>query len=390
MHKKIKAPKVKEIFHTKDGETYKYFMVVWYDRSGKRQRKQFNNRQEAALFASETHTAMLNDGASRRILSTILAEPVLRKCESAIERLGNKYGLDEVVEFFLKHHREASFKISMEEASVQFLGSQEGRMREASLHEFRRTLRAFTTQTGNPNVDEITHDTVERYMQSLRAKDGVNAAAPKTLNNNRKSLMRFFNWCIEKPQKFIEINPLADIKALTIEKGDVETMSSQKVADLMRYVEGFKGGSLVRYFALAIFAGVRPHGEMGRLNKKDSAIDLDNGVIKIAGSVAKMGDSRQIEIQPNLRQWLTKYQGPIFPKGSSRDITAIRAQFELCEAKHHDVMRHTFISNHVQAFDSFAQTAIQAGNSETIIRKHYFNVTSKAEALKFWQIAPAA
>jgi hypothetical protein len=390
MHRKIKPPKVKEIHHSKDGETYKYFMVVWYDRSGKRQRKQFTTRQEAALFASETHTAMLNDGASRRILSTILPEPVLRKCELAVERLGNKYDIGECVEFFLKHFRDPSFKISMQEASIQFLGSQEGRIRKASMDEFRRTLRAFTAQTGNPFVHDITHDTVERYMQSLRAKDGVNAAAPKTINNNRKSLMRFFNWCIEKPQKFIEVNPLADIKALTIEKGDIETISSDKVADLMRYVEGYKGGSLVRYFALAIFGGVRPHGEMNRLAEKDSAIDLDNGVIKIAGSVAKMGDSRQIEIQPNLRQWLTKYEGPIFPKGSSRDITAIRAKFELCEAKHHDVMRHTFISNHVQAFDSFAQTALQAGNSEQIIRKHYFNVTSKAEALKFWQIAPSA
>jgi hypothetical protein len=113
-------------------------------------------------------------------------------------------------------------------------------------------------------------------------------------------------------------------------------------------------------------------------------------VIKIAGSVAKMGDSRQIDIQPNLRLWLTRYEGPIFPKGSARDITAIRKQFGMCEDKHHDVMRRTFISNHVQAFDSFAQTALQAGNSEQIIRKHYFNVTSKAEALKFWQIAPGS
>jgi integrase len=227
-------------------------------------------------------------------------------------------------------------------------------------------------------------------MQSLRAKDGVNAAAPKTLNNNRKSLMRFFNWCIEKPQKFIEVNPLSDIKALRIEKDDIETMSTEKVADIMRYVETFKGGSLVRYFALAIFAGIRPHGEMNRLDEKLTAIDLENGVIKPSPAMTKTGDGRQIDIQPNLRQWLTKYEGPIFPKGSSRDITAIRKQFGLCEEKHHDVMRHTFISNHVQAFDSFAQTALQAGNSEQIIRKHYFNVTSKAEALKFWQIAPSA
>jgi hypothetical protein len=53
-----------------------------------------------------------------------------------------------------------------------------------------------------------------------------------------------------------------------------------------------------------------------------------------------------------------------------------------------DVMRHTFISNHVMAFGSFAETAIEAGNSETVIRKAYFNRVSRADAQRFWQIAP--
>src|SRR5260370_30983099 len=146
--------------------------------------------------------------------------------------------------------------------------------------------------------------------------------------------MRFFNWCIEKPQKFIEVNPLSDIKALRIEQGEIETMSAAKVEELMRYVEAFKGGSLVRYFALAIFSGIRPDGELNRLAEKLSAIDLDNNVIKLTPAMAKTSSGRQIDIQPNLRVWLEKYDGEIFPTGSARDITAIRKQFGLCEDKH--------------------------------------------------------
>jgi hypothetical protein len=52
-------------------------------------------------------------------------------------------------------------------------------------------------------------------------------------------------------------------------------------------------------------------------------------------------------------------------------------------------MRHTFISFHIGAFRSKADTALQAGNSETVIDTHYLNIPTKAEAKVFWKIAPA-
>jgi hypothetical protein len=45
---------------------------------------------------------------------------------------------------------------------------------------------------------------------------------------------------------------------------------------------------------------------------------------------------------------------------------------------------------HLMAFDSLAQAAIQSGNTEAIIREHYLNVSTKADALKFWGIVPEA
>jgi hypothetical protein len=53
------------------------------------------------------------------------------------------------------------------------------------------------------------------------------------------------------------------------------------------------------------------------------------------------------------------------------------------------VLRHTFISMHVAKFRSMGDTALQAGNSEAIIKKHYLNLVSPEEADAFWQIVPA-
>jgi len=53
------------------------------------------------------------------------------------------------------------------------------------------------------------------------------------------------------------------------------------------------------------------------------------------------------------------------------------------------VMRHTFISMFVARFRSMGEAALQAGNSESIIRKHYLDLKSKEEAEQFFSIRPA-
>lgn len=55
----------------------------------------------------------------------------------------------------------------------------------------------------------------------------------------------------------------------------------------------------------------------------------------------------------------------------------------------HDVLRHTFISMFVAKFRSMGEAALQAGNSESIIRKHYLDLKSKEESEQFLGIVPA-
>jgi len=65
----------------------------------------------------------------------------------------------------------------------------------------------------------------------------------------------------------------SDVKTFKLEKGDIHVMDIGTCERLMRYVETFNGGELVPYFAIALFAGVRPSfkGELGKLAKKENA-----------------------------------------------------------------------------------------------------------------------
>jgi hypothetical protein len=44
---------------------------------------------------------------------------------------------------------------------------------------------------------------------------------------------------------------------------------------------------------------------------------------------------------------------------------------------------------HVAKFRSMGEAALQAGNSESIIRKHYLDLKTPAEAEEFFSIMPA-
>jgi hypothetical protein len=51
-------------------------------------------------------------------------------------------------------------------------------------------------------------------------------------------------------------------------------------------------------------------------------------------------------------------------------------------------MRHTFLSMFVSKFRSIGEAALQAGNSEAIIRKHYLDLKDASEADRFFGIFP--
>src|SRR5208283_3788435 len=149
-----------------------------------------------------------------------------------------------------------------------------------------------------------------------------------------------------------------------------------------------EGGQLVPFFALCLFAGIRPcvrNGEILKLRRED--INLDTGVIHVEPEVSKVRMKRNVTIQPNLAAWLRAYpleRFPIVPPNLQHTRAVVAKKFDLSQ----DVMRHTFVSMFVAKFRSMGEAALQAGNSESIIRKHYLDLKSAAEAERFWDILP--
>jgi integrase len=167
------------------------------------------------------------------------------------------------------------------------------------------------------------------------------------------------------------------------------TLSAAQVGELMNYCETFEDGRWVPYFALCLFAGIRPSipdGEIARLKPED--VCLDAGIIHISAEVSKVREPRKIAIQPNLAAWLRAYPLGKFPIIVRVNFHRRREKFNERFNLTHDVLRHTFISMFVAKFRSIGEAALQAGNSESIIRKHYLDLKSTKEAEEYFGIMP--
>ena len=240
-----------------------------------------------------------------------------------------------------------------------------------------------------PSVHDIGSPDVEAFLRSLRSKDGTGAASRKTWNNSRADLHAFFAWCADPRRRWCASNPATSISKFKLGRGVPEILTVAQSRDLMHYVADFEGGALARYFALALFGGLRtgPDGELVKLSRHGNRlklIDLARGVIHIQPEISKTHQYRQITIRPALHQWLTRFGGEILPPNSDRLVKHIRAKFSLG----HDVLRHTFFSFLVGAEGSVERAALEGGNTESILRRHYLNTSTATEAADFWQILP--
>lgn len=354
---------------------------------GDRVRKNFKDKQEALAEKSalEIHTAQADSGM--RSTGTFLTDEQLREAEALFLRTKDKpRTLTFYVDYAFENYQEPTSTKPLANALTEYLAHRtaehgRGLISDAQLSTIRKHTERLKKFFPRVLVSDLTAERVTAYCARGNAM-------LKTHNNRRGILSTFLKFSHAKG--WIAANPIDKVPHYRIahKRGTAPTLNAVQSAALMDYVENYHGGILVPFFALALFAGVRPDYRNGELAKlRADAVNLETGVIHIEPDVSKVDMKRNITIQPNLDAWLRAYPLEKYPpivKNICRLRTRIGKQFGLS----HDVLRHTFISMHVAKFRSMGDTALQAGNSEEIIRKHYLDVKSRSEAEAFFSIMP--
>lgn len=399
--------KLKKASRSQHGYTYHFFLVEGVDGTGARIRKNFKDEEEARSFATANVERIANGKDLKKAISTDLEPEQIAQAENAFRRLRGRYSLDEVVEYYLRHFQAPETEITLTKARTKFLeGKEREGLRERSVYQLERTLSQFADfiaarlkevegKARECMVHEISAGDVEAFLTSLKAKDGIHQAKFGTWNNYRNDASSFFAWCSDKKRRWCSGNPASEThryshKLVHEQRPEPDVLTPEQVEALLAHVATFKAGAYARFFALLLFAGLRPTEalKLARHEKREELIDLDCGEILLPAEITKTKRKRIITILPNLRKWLETFSGETLPeKNVDRDLKDIRRMFKLS----HDVCRHSWFTYFVAKFDSFAKAAKEGGNSEQIVKEHYESPAKRRgeQAKRFWSLAPS-
>lgn len=317
----------------------------------------------------------------------------------AIRRLKTKYpdaNLAVAVDWLVSNYRPPKNSLTLAVALEHYLADAARRHDTGSLSkpQFERIGYAMTQLevhfgSEEPLANLTTARLQEFLKETTRAKDGSAAFSNKTWVNRRGYLTAFAEYC--RQEGWLETNPASGIrnfKKKDLAKPPPAIMSVDQAVKLMTYLETYENGRLVPFYALCLFAGIRPDWDNGEISKiRPEHFDLPNRQLKLPGEITKTHKPRITVLQPNLVKWLRAYpldQLPITFKGLETIHVRARRHHKLG----HDVLRHTYCSMLVGKFRSVADTALQAGNSESVMWSNYLNLVPEAKAKKFWQIVP--
>lgn len=378
-----------------DSKGYTSYLVQGWKENDKWQRKQFKDRPDAERYAAIKRVEMENQGRAQRMVLSPLTDDQHEEALQAYDRLGGTYTLADAVEFFLKHHRPPEFTIRLRSALKLFLDEKErDGLRPRTQQALKASIERFIKSVDDPWTHEVTHQQVEAYLRGLRSADGQKKASKKFWNNTLNDLKGFFAWSAiadnTTNRPFTFENPAVTVRAYDARQVREEQSARPITTDLARVQRIFsllyrwRGGAMVRYFSLAYFAGIRPMEILRMSGRESELINLKTRIITIPANVSKTRYERHVTISDNLAAWLEAFPPPLTCANFGRMLTAVKQHFKIT----HDEARHSFISYHVAAHRSLGDAALQAGNSESIIKRHYLNLHPREEGGQFFRIVP--
>lgn len=379
-----------------DSKGYSSHRVQGWKEDGKWMRKQFKKRADAERFVALKRVELENKGRAQQMVLSPLNQQQLDSAVRAYDLLGDTYSLDEAVEYFLENHRPPDFQINLKDGIKLYRDERErDGVRDRTIKQTNSVLSMFTVEADNCMVHKVTPQKIESFLRGLRAKDGKSPAKRKTWNNYRNDLNHFFRWCSTKDKAtnrpWTFTNPVESVryfkaKQIAEQRDDVVTTEVEDVVRMFSTLMRWRDGVLVKPYALAFFAGIRPDGELRKLAPlAKKLINLRTRRISIPAHVSKTSTARMVNISENLAVWLKAYSDkPIIPTNWDRLNKRFRAHFGLT----HDETRHSFVSYYVAKHRSVGDAALQAGNSESVVHEHYLDLRTMEEGTEFFGITP--
>lgn len=373
---------------------------------GKGSRLYFENLEDAKIKAKQLAIEHRNKGVEAIDFPTELRVEAAA-CHALLKPHG--VSLRQAVDHYLaylkdENHRNSSRRVR--ECIDDYLALREmqrktGELADHTIREIRTRMKQFKAAWGEMPIMAITRPVVKEYFDNQQAV----GMKPRSRMNIRANLTSFFNHCLERG--WIDHSPCVRIK-IKIPDHEVSILTSEQAKGLLKAAsEDGHADKMVPYFAVCLFAGLRPNEAM---QLDWSRIRFEDGRIEILAHTSKIRRRRWAKIEPNGLEWLRPYKktsglivGGISSVTWKRHFNSIRVAAGLRHDPKiksegaprrngkiwgQDVMRHSFASYWLATHKNAPALAEIMGNIVPIIRKHYESTVLEGVAKAFWEILP--
>ena len=378
------------IYRTESNGRVRYMLSFYRD--GRRMRKMFNDlesaKKEALFVAQRIQSGMqhVTDLKPHERDSFKAAVAMLEKTGiplvAAIEdytrarELAGTESLAAMAAEYGQHFRKVVRKVTIPVVVAEMLlhREQDGASK-VYLGQLKTTLNRFAAKFPGEILDATSQE-IDAWLRSL----GV---APGTRNSMLRCIKVFFSFARSRNYLPEERNTAADsVRLVKNVSNDYSIFTPEQMETILHNAPP----RLIPILAIEAFSGVRV-AELRRLDW--AAVDLDRRIIELRADQAKTASRRVVPITENLAAWLAPLERKgkvVATKNLYVDMTALTRALKIEWPR--NVLRHSFISYRIASVKSADQVALEAGNSPSIIFKHYRELTTESEADKWFGILP--
>jgi integrase len=347
--------------------------------TGKRQQLFFASQAEAKIQCNLLKVRRSNFGDSMGAMTPVrIAEA--SESYKLLEPFG--IGLLEAVRSYVESAQVRTGSVTLGEAFDRFAES-----KQFKSPKYQKEIR-LAKATFDPLLDckvcDIGHDDLEPLLSGLSAS--VRNAKLRRLRSVFNLALRR-KWAKENPVSALDF---ADTPREEVQMFPVETVQRMLTHALENDLE------FLPYRVFAFFCGIRPEGELERLDWAD--VRLAEKLVVLRAEVTKTRRKRFIELSDNAIEWLLEYQarggrmiGPVVPWPEHVRERKHRRNYRAVGIKKwiQQGARHSYCSYWLAMYKDVNKLVLQSGhtNADTMWTRYHAGVT-EAEAVNYWAIRP--
>jgi integrase len=288
------------------------------------------------------------------------------------------WSVADAIKFTLEHLRRESTSVSVAEAITQLLTfkKEHSKAGETRLNDIKNRLAKFKEAVGGETkISLVTTDAIGNFLSTI--------STASTRNDYRKEIVMLWGFAKSKGWVAEPLDKNLVPRAPEAEKARIILSVKQAAALMLHSTDD----DIRALNALVLFGGCRRE-EVEKMTW--AHIDFENGHINITAEISKVRTERFAPINDTLKAWLLtikKRKGAIVSRNLMRPLRKVWEAAGVYPWPQ-DAHRHSFISyRRTQVGDAI--TALEAGTSESIIKRHYKRPVSKEAAENFFAILPA-